>query len=194
MKRSAHIGRFRTLVVLSLSVAAIGIAAFLAAPPQSGPSSLQATIEDVARRWPQIGHITPGELAPLLQNNAALVFDVREEAEYQVSHIPSAIHVAPDSSPTAFLDRYGNAVKGKAVVFYCSVGMRSSALAARVAEWLKTRGATAVDDLAGGIFTWHNEGRPLVDAAGPTDFVHPYDATWGRLLTRQDLLRTVPRS
>jgi rhodanese-related sulfurtransferase len=194
MKRLTHIERFRTLVALSFSVAAVGIAALLAGPVQSGPASLQATIEDVARRWPQIGHITPSELAPLLQNNAALVFDVREEVEFGVSHIPGAIHVAPDSSPAAFLERYGDAAKGKIVVFFCSVGMRSSALAARVAEGLKVRGATAVDDLAGGIFAWHNQGRAIVDEIGPTDFVHPYDATWGRLLSRQDLLRTVPRS
>jgi 3-mercaptopyruvate sulfurtransferase SseA len=94
---------------------------------------------------------------------------------------------------SAFLERYGAGVDGKAVVFYCSVGVRSSALAERVAQGLQAHGATAVDDLAGGIFAWHGEGRPLVDAQGSTDFVHPYDSSWGRLLARPDLARNAPR-
>jgi len=193
-KRLAHIGSFRTVVALlvAAAAAAVGIAALVVGPVRSGPSSLQATIENAARRWPQIEHITPGELASLLRSGAVMVFDVREEAEYRVSHISGAIHVAPDSSPATFLDRYGNAAKGMTVVFYCSVGIRSSALAARAAEKLKAHGATAVDDLAGGIFAWHNEGRALVDAAGPTNFVHPFNASWGRLVTRLDFLRTAP--
>jgi 3-mercaptopyruvate sulfurtransferase SseA len=40
-----------------------------------------------------------------------------------------------------------------------------------------------VSYLAGGIFQWANEERPLVDAAGnPTTRVHPYNRFWGRLL------------
>ncbi len=85
-------------------------------------------------------------------------------------------------------------VNGKTAVFYCSVGVRSSRLAERVAQGLKARGAVAVDDLAGGIFAWHGEARPLVDAKGPTDFVHPYDATWGRLLARPQLARDACRA
>lgn len=192
MKRLAYIQSFpAVLVALLLSVAAAGAAALLLGPSSKGSGSLQATIEEVSRRWPQIAHIAPAELASL--DAQAVLFDVREEAEYQVSHLPGAIHISPDSAPAEFLERFGDSVKGKTVVFYCSVGMRSSRLAAQVADGLKARGAKAVGDLAGGIFAWHNEGRALVDAAGPTPFAHPYDASWGRLLTHQDLLRTPAR-
>jgi rhodanese-related sulfurtransferase len=178
---------------LLLSVAAAGAGMLLVAAPTKEPVSLQATIDEVSRRWPQIGHVTPAKLAPLLKDGQVLVFDVREEPEYQVSHLPGAIRISPESAPAEFLARFGTGVKGKTVVFYCSVGMRSSQFAARVAESLRARGAEAVNDLAGGIFAWHNEGRTLVDAAGPTPFVHPYDVSWGRLLTHQNFLRTLAR-
>lgn len=193
MNRSADIRSFPAVVAaLLLSVAAAGAGLFLVAPTTE-PASLQATIEEVSRRWPQIGHITPAKLAPLLKDGRLLLFDVREEPEYQVSHLPGAIRISPESAPAEFLARFVSGVKGKTVVFYCSVGMRSSRFAARVAESLRVRGAETVNGLAGGIFAWHNEGRTLVDAEGPTPFVHPYDNSWGRLLTHQNLLRTLAR-
>jgi len=183
------------LVRVAILAAAAAFGSGLAPSAQAGSgATLQTTIEDVARRWPEIGHVSPAELAALMAQGKAVVFDVRQTAEYRVSHLPGAIHVDPGTWRSTFLKRYGDEVKGKTVVFYCSVGVRSSKLGERVAEGLKARGATAVDDLAGGIFAWHGERRPLVDALGPTDFVHPYDSTWGRLLTRQDMVRTEPRS
>ena len=98
-----------------------------------------------------------------------MVFDVRTPAEYAVSHLPGAVNVDPDMPAADFLARYGDSVDGKTAVFYCSVGVRSSRLASRVARELKARGAVAVDDMAGGIFAWHGEARPLVDAEGATD-------------------------
>lgn len=194
MNRLAHIRSFPAVIAgLLLSVAAAVAAVLLVGPPTKEPASLQATMDEVARRWPQIGHVAPAKLASLLEGGQVLLFDVREGPEYEVSHIPGAIHISPESAPAELLARFGNGVKDKTVVFYCSVGMRSSQFAARVAEGLKARGVEAVDDLAGGIFAWHNEGRTLVDAAGPTPFVHPYDASWGRLLSHQDLLRTLAR-
>jgi rhodanese-related sulfurtransferase len=182
-----------TRAVIAVTVGALSMVVALAPPAAGGPATLRATIEDVARRWPDIGHITPAELDRLIAARAAVVFDVRTFAEYAVSHLPGAISVDPDMTAAAFLSRYGGAVKGKATVFYCSVGVRSSRLAERVAQGLKARGATAVHDLAGGIFAWHGKGRVLVDAEGPTGFVHPYDASWGRLLARPELARTAPR-
>jgi rhodanese-related sulfurtransferase len=162
-------------------------------PVSASPDELRSAVNDIARRWPYIDHIAPAQLEPVMAAGEAALFDVRTSAEYQVSHLPGAVRIEPGMRAQAFLDQYGDAVKGKTVVFYCSVGVRSSKLAERVAHALKARGATGVHDLAGGIFAWHGEARPLVDAAGATDFVHPYDATWGRLLARPGLARTVPR-
>jgi rhodanese-related sulfurtransferase len=177
-----------------LALASVALTLAPVPPVMGGPVTLEATVLDVARRWPEIGHITPAALDGLMAKRAAVVFDVRTPQEYAVSHLPGAIHVDPGMSARDFLEQYGGEIKGKTAVFYCSVGVRSSRLAEKVDEGLKRRGATAVDDLAGGVFAWHGEGRPLVDAKGPTDFVHPYDATWGRLLARPELARTAPRS
>lgn len=194
MKPSAQI-RSVTAVVALLFVAAIAGLVFLGSPTISrGPTALQATVADIAQRWPEIGHITPAQVALLIDAQKVVLFDVRQDSEYAVSHLPGAIHVKPGTSRAAFFEQYGEEVKGKTVVFYCSVGERSSSLANRVARDLKARGVAAVNDLAGGIFAWHGEGRPLVDAKGSTDFVHPFDSTWGRLVARQDLIRTEPRS
>lgn len=181
--------------VALLLVAGIAGVVLLGSPTTTGgPTSLRATIEDVARRWPEIGHIAPAQVAPLADDPNVVIFDVRQDTEYAVSHLPGAILVKPGTSRAAFLDLYGNDVKGKRVVFYCSVGVRSSTLASKVARDLKARGAVAVDDLSGGIFAWHGEGLPLVDAKGPTEFVHPFDGSWGGLVSRQDLVRTKPGS
>lgn len=194
MKPAVQIRRVFLAVTLLLVPAIAGIAFFGSPTVTRGPTSLSAIIEQIAQRWPGVGHVTSAEVSPLIGSRELVLFDVRQEAEYLVSHLPSAIHVKPETSRATFLERYGDDVKGKTVVFYCSVGARSSLLASRVARDLKARGAAAVDDLAGGIFAWHGEGRPLVDVNGPTEFVHPFDASWGHLVLRQDLVRTEPRS
>ncbi len=194
MKRRFKFRSARLVAAGALGVAVLGAAFALTPSVVAAPSTLNATIADVARRWPDIGHITPAALDRLMAKQAAVIFDVRTPAEYAVSHLPGAVLVNPDMSAAAFLDRYGDTVKDKTAVFYCSVGVRSSRLAERVTQGLKVRGAAAVDDLAGGIFAWHGQSRPLVDAKGPTEYVHPYDATWGRLLARPQLARTTPRN
>ena len=159
----------------------------------SGPNALQDVQDDVARRWPALTHLPAEKLTELMAANAVALFDVREEAEYQVSHIPGAVRIDPGITREDFMARFGTAAKDKNAVFYCSVGVRSSKLATRVAEDLKAGGARAVYDLAGGIFAWHRDERPLTDAKGPTQFVHPNSKSWGSVLSRPDLLRMEPR-
>ncbi len=118
-----------------------------------------------------------------------LLIDVREEAEYKVSHLAGAERAAPDAKPADVVAKFGPLASGRDVVFYCSVGMRSSVLALETQDALVKAGATGVSNLRGGIFAWHNAGRPVVNAAGPTEAIHPYNAQWGKLLTRQDQVR-----
>lgn len=141
-----------------------------------------------------LSQLPPERLAEMLSEpHDVVVFDVREEAEFAVSHIPGAIRVSPSVWTSRFLSERAEAMKGKTVVFYCSVGVRSSRLAARVQAGLAKSGATAVYNLRGGIFRWHNEGRPLQSGVASTEHVHPYDASWGRLVQRQNLVRTTPQ-
>lgn len=156
-------------------------------------SPLDATIADVQKHWPDIAHVPGDDVAKLMRDGSAVVFDVRTPEEYAVSHLEGAINVDPGLTAAAFLSRYADATKGKAAVFYCSVGVRSSKLAQRVTPGLKVAGVSNVVNLKGGIFYWHGENRPLVDGRGPTDLVHGYDSSWGKLVKRQDKVQdTVP--
>jgi rhodanese-related sulfurtransferase len=112
-----------------------------------------------------------------------LVFDVREPDEFAVSHLPGAIRVAPDTAAEQFMHDYGSRLEGVTPIFYCSVGKRSTALAEAVVAYTNKQALPVIPvNLRGGIFRWHNEGKPLQNSQGATDQVHPYSWYWRRLL------------
>ncbi len=86
----------------------------------------------------------------------------------------------------------GTDLKGRSVIVYCSVGVRSTQLAERVYDGLKARGASRIANLSEGVFGWHNAKRPLVRDTQASAFVHPYDALWGQFLRRQNLTAYAP--
>lgn len=147
------------------------------------------TLEEMARRveteFPSVAHLRIGELVP--RSGGAWLFDVRERAEFDVSHLSGAERMAPNISTSAALRQIGARAEGAVIIFYCSVGQRSSRLAARTLAGLESGGARAVYNLRGGIFAWHNDARPLIDRFGPTPYVHPYNESWRRLLTHPHL-------
>ena len=182
----------RQLVVLT---AATGIAITLAGVPlrADDPGQLEKTIEDVAKRWPNLQHVPGDDVARMMTEKSAVLFDVRTEQEYKVSHLEGAIRVDPAIDSAEFLKAYSEAVKGKTALFYCSVGVRSSKLAERVGQGLKEAGALGTQNLRGGIFAWLQDGRQLHDASGPIELVHPYDKTWGKAIKRQESISTKGR-
>ena len=169
-------------------------AALLLAVPRGAAGeehTLSAVVRGVALKHSSLLHMTPADLSARLRiADDIVLLDVREDGEFAVSHLDGAVRVDPGIWRSTFLSRYREALKGKTVVFYCSVGVRSSALAESVKADLLAAGTKEVVNLEGGIFGWHNQSRPLVDKSGPTTFVHPYNAYWGRLLTRPELART----
>lgn len=157
------------------------------------PSDLPKIEMSVREEFAGVAQLPPGDFNALKAGADPLVVDVREPGEYAVSHIDGAVRVDPNISADAFVDKFAASVAGRTAVFYCSVGVRSSRLAARVGAALQARGASRVYNLEGGLFRWHNERRDLVDTAGPTDRIHPYDTHWGGLIARQDRIATKPR-
>ncbi len=117
--------------------------------------------------------ISTSELADVLEGDAPpVLLDVRTSDEFEVSHLPDAIHFPPGAAISAGIR------DADSVVAYCSVGVRSG----YEVERLLQAGVTDVRNLEGSIFRWAIEGRPLENAAGPTEVVHPYDGRWGQLL------------
>jgi rhodanese-related sulfurtransferase len=143
-----------------------------------------ADVETKVERRFSVPELTDAALVTALAQPGTMLFDVREASEFEQSHLQGAKRIDPGMSANAFLATYGRELKGKSVVFYCAVGVRSGIMLARVQDKLPTIGTTAAYNLRGGIFRWHASGRPLVARNGPASTVHPYDQSWGQLLDR----------
>jgi len=128
-----------------------------------------------------------------LDSEQIVVFDVRETDEFAVSHLAGALQIDPSITPETFAREFKDTVNGKTVVFYCSVGWRSSDLAQRVDSVLKQQGVVASYNLIGGLFQWHNEERPLLsETGGNTQAIHPYNKYWGRAIDDQSAIQYSP--
>jgi len=167
------------------------LAILLALSVEADQYKLEKIHQRIEHNFPDVEHIDAAGYRQVVaeEDNSVVVFDVREQSEFDVSHLDGAIRVDPGISQQKFNQLYGDSVLGKTVVFYCSVGRRSSLLADRVSEELSARGTKDIYNLRYGIFGWHNGYGELVDRDSNTDYVHPYNWRWGRLLERRDLLR-----
>jgi len=150
-----------------------------------GGTGLDSVHAEIVEEHATVAQISPEAFADLETDNL-LILDIREPEEYAVSRIPGAIWVSPNATAETATIQIGD-VTDKQIIVYCSVGRRSSIFAERVQADMLANGATSVSNLERGIFGWHNESRPLIDANGTTDAVHPYDAFWKRYVRRKSL-------
>lgn len=164
--------RFRTACLITFAL----LCASVARSHAFGWALVNAKIRS---EFPDVRRITTAELAAWLNapdRTAPLLLDVRTRAEFDVSHLEGAKHVAPTDSASVLRE-----AKDRPIVTYCSVGYRSGSLAKKLSD----AGYTNVANLEGSIFRWANEGRPVVSAGRRADKVHPYNGTWGLLLKQQ---------
>lgn len=137
-----------------------------------------AVFSQIERNWPQAPQMSIAELArqlTLAGQHRPLLIDVRRPEEFAVSHLRCAVNAESPAEISALVRKLPPA---RAVVLYCSVGVRSS----RAAQQLIKTGRTNVFNLKGSIFLWANEGGPVVREGKPVTEVHPYNKHWGRLL------------
>lgn len=128
--------------------------------------------------FPGVPSVTTAELAEALADGRDIVLlDVREEAEFAVSHLPGAQRVTSAASASNLLESSG---PDTLVVAYCAVGYRSAALV----KELRERGIAGAVNLEGSIFAWANAGLPVHRGVLEVDEVHPFDDEWGALLDR----------
>src|SRR3954451_9468353 len=104
----------------------------------------------------QIREVDPREVYDLTQNgtrNGTVVVDVREQHEFEESHLPGAKHV-----PRGYLE---TRIEGQApdkdvpVILYCASGNRSAFAARTLQEEL---GYSDVASMTGGITLWKDRG------------------------------------
>lgn len=173
----------RNFILLSAALTLAPLSA--CASDSTENKALSKTHTRIAGDFSGVHHVEAADLSPAVDDNT-LLFDVREAGEYAVSHLDGAVLVDPSVSADAFISQFEQDWSGKTIIFYCSVGQRSSDLANRVQAQLKSRGAAQVSNLEKGIFGWHNQSLPLSNEKGQTDLVHPYDAYWKRLVNRKE--------
>jgi rhodanese-related sulfurtransferase len=163
------------LLIILVPLVVGGVVLFVAGRPLAWEVLQRRT----ATRFPEVRWITTDQLATWQEDTLQpqpLLLDARTDPEYALSHLKGAIAIDP-YRPS--LNSLRGIPKDSAIVVYSSAGYRW----ARVASWLAKSGYTTVVNLAGGIFKWANEDRPLFrDGDRPTAMVHPYDQRWGYLV------------
>lgn len=102
-----------------------------------------------------VRHIHPAEAMDMLEKNAAILIDVREENEYQYESIPlDNVLYHPMS---VILDRLSYISKEQNIILICAEGVRSS----KVANLLMLQGYSNVANLDGGLTQWKAHGLPM---------------------------------
>eukprot|EP00049_Salpingoeca_infusionum_P015819 m.311271 g.311271 ORF g.311271 m.311271 type:complete len:182 (+) comp15953_c0_seq3:1756-2301(+) len=155
------------------------------------PTTMNAVLSMIRSKFPSVKQMSTDELGKQMELEVPqkpIVVDVRKPEEFAVSRIPGAHHVAPKDTDacTALLERE-QYTHGTPVVFYCSLGYRSSQLAQMMQDTMPDAPKDDFCNLEGSIFKWANEGRPLSasDSDAAVDKVHPYAFTWGLFLNSQ---------
>lgn len=106
--------------------------------------------------------------------------DAREWAEYEVSHIPGAMHVGFDAFN---LDKLNSLDKNEPIIIYCSIGYRSE----KIGERLEQAGFKQVYNLYGSIFEWVNQHHTVENMEGkPVKEIHTYNKSWSKWMTNPD--------
>lgn len=172
----------RVLLGLCAVALLVSVGAWLFQP------SLDAIHRSIERNYEGVTHISADDFMTL-NSDDVVVFDVRESAEFDVSRIAGAVQLSPDIDIEEFEEDYKDLIVGKQVVFYCSVGRRSTDMLAKLTPVLRDSGVNTASNLTGGLFKWVNQSRPI-DGSG----VHPYNDYWGRLISDQSKVNYRPSS
>ncbi len=174
--------------VFTISVV-FGFACMLIIPAEVSAQFKLTVVEKMVQNAHPVPNISHDRLKQILaskDSNQVVIFDVREPEEYKMSHVRKAVNISSEISESDFARLYGTAIKGKLVVFYCSVGYRSSICLERLKNVFKQYNAVQIANLLGGIFRWYNEGNLVVNAKGQTNDMHPYNQHWGKLVQKRD--------
>src|ERR671911_657414 len=102
----------------------------------------------------QIHEVDPKDVHELQQNgNGAVIVDVREQHEFEQSHVPGAVHVPRGHLESRIEGAVGD--RAKRVILYCASGSRSALAAHTMQELL---GYEDVASMRGGITLWKDRG------------------------------------
>ena len=106
-------------------------------------------------RYVNTGGVPSASVSDLPAEGITLI-DVREDDEWAAGHAPDAVHIPLGELP-ARVGELATLADDKPLYIVCRTGGRS----ARATMWLNASGWDAVN-VAGGMKSWHTEGRPVV--------------------------------
>ena len=99
--------------------------------------------------------VSPQEVVNLINNENAVVFDLRAKENYLKSHIIDAISITQDDfDKNNKMDRH----KNKTIILVCEQGVKSAALALK----LRTQGFVNPVVLSGGMTAWQSAQLPTL--------------------------------
>lgn len=127
----------------------------------------------IDKKFPEVRSMSTDELAGILENETILLIDVRQNEEFTVSSIRGARNIEDAKNVSAAPDTK--------IIVYCSAGYRS----AEFASQLQQAGYSGVFNLRGSLFEWANKGYPLYQEDERTNYVHPFNKKWGKLLEKK---------
>jgi len=118
------------------------------------------------KQFPDVRDISAQKAMILAAERKAVMIDIREPREQQVSMLPGAITEKEFMKDPA---KYKDTVK----IVYCTISYRSG----KFAQQLMKKGIP-VYNLRGGILAWVHEGGKVYDQNGETDRIHVYGRRW----------------
>lgn len=111
----------------------------------------------IAEAKDQVSEISVDQLKSLdLAEDKVVLVDVREQNEWNLGHIPGAIHIGRGILESNIEQRVD---RERRVVLYCQSGNRS----ALAGVTLKAMGYNSVESLAGGWKQWTESGGDIAD-------------------------------
>ena len=99
--------------------------------------------------------VTPLEATRMINQEDALILDVRGDAEFNQGHILNSLHI-----PIRFLSEQAGKLdkhRSRPIIATCRTGQQSAGVCAT----LRKRGFEKVFNLNGGILAWQNANLPL---------------------------------
>lgn len=166
--------------------------------------SMKVVLAGIKKRFSDVPNVLPSEVQKVIDDPSVddkwryLLFDVREEKEFNISHIQQAHFINESLSSQEQVKKMSKIIKEKLgndtlqqptdIFIYCSIGYRSSALLSSILKGKEFEELSQLNfyNIEGGIFRWANENRPLVNCAhARTEVVHPYNTLWGKLLHKK---------
>jgi len=100
--------------------------------------------------------VSAQELVQLVNNEGAVVVDLRDKAEFEAGHIVDSINI-PFAAIETRMDEL-NPYKGKPIVLACKMGQHSGSAGTQ----LRKAGFEQVSRLRGGIADWRAQNLPVV--------------------------------